>query len=90
MLALKLIAELRARRPAIPLVVTTTTTTGHALAEQREPKDVIVVYAPLDFPPFVRRAFEAIRPARFALVEAEVWPNWMAAAARRKRARGIW
>jgi 3-deoxy-D-manno-octulosonic-acid transferase len=62
--------------------VTTTTTTGHALAEQRAPKDVVVVYAPLDLPPFVRRAFKAIRPARIALVEAEVWPNWMAAAAR--------
>ncbi len=83
MLALKLIAALRARQPGLPIVVTTTTTTGHALAEQRLPKDVTVVYAPLDFPPFVRRAFNAIRPARIALVEAEVWPNWMAEAARR-------
>jgi 3-deoxy-D-manno-octulosonic-acid transferase len=83
MLALKLIAALRARQPDLPIVVTTTTTTGHALAEKRLPKDVTAVYAPLDFPPFVRRAFNVIQPARIALVEAEVWPNWMAEAERR-------
>jgi hypothetical protein len=32
----------------------------------------------------VRHAFEVIQPARIALVEAEVWPNWMAVAVRRK------
>lgn len=83
MLGLKLIASLRALRPALPIVVTTTTTTGHALAEERVPKNVVVLYAPLDFPPFVRAAFDAIQPARIALVEAEVWPNWMATARRR-------
>lgn len=83
MLALKLIAALRRIRPRLPIIVTTTTTTGRALADQRVPPDVVVLYAPLDFPPFVRGAFEAIRPARIALVEAEVWPNWMAAASRR-------
>ena len=83
MLALKLIAALRRIRPGLPIVVTTTTTTGRALADQRVPPDVVVLYAPLDFPPFVRGAFAAIQPARIALVEAEVWPNWMAAASRR-------
>jgi 3-deoxy-D-manno-octulosonic-acid transferase len=83
MLAMKLIASLRTLRPDLPIVLTTTTTTGHALAEQQAPKDVVVIYAPLDFPPFVSRAFAAIRPARIVLIEAEVWPNWMAAAARR-------
>lgn len=84
MLALKLVAALRRLRPALPVVLTTTTTTGRALAEQRVPADVVVLYAPLDFPPFVRAAFDAIRPARIALVEAEVWPNWMSAAAKRE------
>ena len=83
MLALKVIVELRRIRPKLPVILTTTTTTGRALADQRVPTDVVVLYTPLDFPPFVRRAFDAIRPAHIALVEAEVWPNWMAAAARR-------
>ncbi len=83
MLALKLIAALRRTRPGLPIILTTTTTTGRALADQRVPPEVVVLYAPLDFPPFVRGAFDAIRPVRIALVEAEVWPNWMAAAARR-------
>ena len=83
MLALKIIAALRRIRPKLPVILTTTTTTGRSLADQRVPTDVVVLYTPLDFPPFVRRAFDAIRPARITLVEAEVWPNWMAAAARR-------
>jgi len=84
MLALKLITALRMLRTDLPIIVTTTTSTGRALAVERAPKDVVVLYAPLDIPSFVRRAFDLIRPARIALVEAEVWPNWMAVAARRQ------
>jgi 3-deoxy-D-manno-octulosonic-acid transferase len=84
MLALKLIAALRTLRADLPIIVTTTTSTGRALAVERAPTDVVVLYAPLDIPSFVRRAFDFIRPARIALVEAEVWPNWMAVAARRQ------
>ncbi len=83
LVALKLVAALRARQPGLPLVVTTTTTTGRALAEERLPPDVPVCYAPVDFPPVVRRAFDAFSPARLVLVEAEAWPNWLAAARRR-------
>lgn len=83
-LAAKLVAALRAARPGLPLIVTTTTVTGRALAAERLPTDVVLLYAPLDGAWIVRRAFEAIRPAVLGLIEAEVWPNWMAAA--RKRA----
>lgn len=82
--ALKLIGALRAARPGLPLVVTTTTVTGRALAQERLPADAVLLYAPLDANWIVRRAFDAIRPALLVLTEAEVWPNWMAQAQRRR------
>ncbi|MBS0661276.1 MAG: 3-deoxy-D-manno-octulosonic acid transferase [Verrucomicrobia bacterium] len=75
--ALKLVAALRAARPNLPLIVTTTTVTGRALAQERLPADAVLLYAPLDATWIVRRAFAAIRPALLALTEAEAWPNWL-------------
>jgi 3-deoxy-D-manno-octulosonic-acid transferase len=43
-----------------------------------------VLYAPLDFWPIMRRAFRVIAPQRIILIEAEVWPNLVAEARRRK------
>jgi 3-deoxy-D-manno-octulosonic-acid transferase len=43
-----------------------------------------VLYAPLDFWPIMRRAFRVIAPQRIILIEAEVWPNLVAEAQRRK------
>ncbi len=83
LVALKLAAALRARAPAVPLIFSTTTVTGRALAEERAPAGAVVLYAPLDVFWVVPRAFAAIRPARLALVEAEVWPNWLHQAGRR-------
>ena len=83
-IALKLATKLRELDPAFRCVLTTTTTTGFAVA-QKEPRDWLqVLYNPLDFLPIVRRAFAVIRPSRIILVEAEVWPN-LAAEARRRR-----
>ncbi len=84
MIALKLAAELKMREPALRIVLTTTTTTGRALALQQAPPWAEVLYTPLDFWPIMRRAFAVIRPSRIVLVEAEVWPNLTAIAYRRK------
>jgi 3-deoxy-D-manno-octulosonic-acid transferase len=65
-------------------VLTTTTTTGFALARKTAPPWIEVMYTPLDYWPIMRRAFSVIRPARIVLVEAEVWPNLAAAAHARR------
>jgi 3-deoxy-D-manno-octulosonic-acid transferase len=75
LVATKAIHALRVLRPEIPVVLSTTTTTGHAVARSEVPADVPVIYNPIDLPGAVRRAFDAIRPGRLILVEAEVWPN---------------
>ncbi len=70
-IALKLANALRALEPDLHCVLTTTTTTGFALANQNAR-------------PIMRRAFSAIRPARIVLVEAEIWPNLAAEAHTRR------
>jgi len=79
-IALKLANALRALEPDLHCVLTTTTTTGFALARKTAPPWIEVMYTPLDYWPIMRRAFSVIRPARIVLVEAEVWPNLAAAA----------
>ncbi len=61
MAAVPLARALRARRSEIPLLVSTTTETGRAVAEQRLPAARFVFF-PLDFGWAVRRALGRLRP----------------------------
>ena len=83
-IALKLASALRGCEPNLHCVLTTTTTTGFALAHRTAPPWIEVSYTPLDYWPIMRRAFSVIRPARIVLIEAEVWPNLAAAAHARR------
>src|SRR5437773_4822392 len=82
--ALKLANALRRLEPDLRCVLTTTTTTGFALARKNAPRWIEVMYTPLDYLTMMRRAFSVIRPARILLVEAEVWPNLVAFAHARR------
>ena len=79
-IALKLAIALRALEPDLHCALTTTTTTGFALANKNAPSWIEVMYSPLDYWPIMRRALAIIRPARILLIEAEVWPNLAAMA----------
>jgi 3-deoxy-D-manno-octulosonic-acid transferase len=83
-IALKLANALRALEPDLHCILTTTTTTGFALAKKNAPPWIEVIYTPLDYWPIMRRAFSVIRPTRIILVEAEVWPNLVAFAHERQ------
>src|SRR5438477_3251943 len=82
--ALKLMHELHVRQPDLRCVLTTTTTTGYALARRLVPPWIDLLYSPLDFWPVMRRAFRLINPKGIVLIEAEVWPNLVAEASRRR------
>ncbi|MEM7204398.1 MAG: 3-deoxy-D-manno-octulosonic acid transferase [Planctomycetota bacterium] len=73
-----LIERLRTAYPEAEIVLSATTPTGHALAE-RVHADLRVIFYPLDFGPFPRRALARVRPACVLLVELEVWPNFLRA-----------
>ncbi|HEV3243479.1 MAG TPA: 3-deoxy-D-manno-octulosonic acid transferase [Chthoniobacterales bacterium] len=79
-IALKLARQIRILKPDLHCVLTTTTTTGFAFANQNAPEWMEVMYSPLDFWPIMRRAFATISPKAIILVEAEVWPNLVAEA----------
>ncbi len=60
-----------------------TTATGRAVAEKNWGAENVFYY-PLDFSAAVKRAFDHIRPSLVVLMELEIWPNFLAEAARRR------
>ena len=76
-----LVREMARRRPNWEVVISTTTTTGLAVARRTYP-DLVTFYAPLDFSWATRRAVARVRPTVLALVELELWPNLIRAAKR--------
>jgi 3-deoxy-D-manno-octulosonic-acid transferase len=85
LIAMKLIRRLRERDPQRRFVLSTTTSTGFALANEQRCDWLEPIYNPLDFFWFTRKALDLIRPDAIVLIEAEVWPNLVCQA----RYRGI-
>ena len=75
LIALKLVDALREKEPGLPLILSTTTTTGYKLACDRAGTRVEVVYTPIDLRGAVRRAFEALNPGQIVIVDGGLWPN---------------
>ncbi len=73
--ALDLIRKLRERQERLPLALSTTTSTGRALAARGLPPDVPLFYYPLDSRLCFGAAHRLLRPRALILVEAELWPN---------------
>jgi len=70
-----LVAALKERFPSRPVFLSTTTLTGHAVAEKSVRAADGLFFAPFDWPGPVRRALTALHPALLVLVETEIWPN---------------
>ena len=69
--------QLKERYPNRPLVVSTTTITGQALAKERMPFADAVLYFPLDWAFCVKKALAAVKPAIVIVLETEIWPNFL-------------
>ncbi len=80
---LRLIAELRRRQPGLHCVLSTTTSTGHAVAQRQLAAGDVLIYFPLDFPLITRRVLRLIQPRALLLIENELWPNLVRGARRR-------
>ncbi len=72
--ATPLIKSIKQQFPDIPIVVTTTTSTG---GEQIAKLGDLVEhrYMPLDFGFAIKRFIAAIRPTQLLIIETELWPN---------------
>ena len=76
--------KLKTAYPNRPLIISTTTQTGQALARERVKAADAVIYFPFDWAFCVRRALDAVKPALVIILETEIWPNFLREADRRK------
>ncbi len=72
-----LYASLREARPEIPVVVSTVTVTGQALARKEFPQAAAIIYFPFDWDFCVRRFLARLDPRAVVLLETELWPNFL-------------
>jgi 3-deoxy-D-manno-octulosonic-acid transferase len=70
------IATLRQKFPSHRVLVSTTTSTGQKLAQQRFGAEN-AFYFPLDFAFAIRPYLEALRPELVVVAETEFWPNFL-------------
>jgi 3-deoxy-D-manno-octulosonic-acid transferase len=77
--------RLKETYPKRPLIVSTTTQTGNALAKERLPFADAIIYFPFDWAFCVRKFLDAVRPALIIILETEIWPNFL----RESRSRNI-
>jgi 3-deoxy-D-manno-octulosonic-acid transferase len=76
--------RLKQTYPNRPLIISTTTQTGHALACERMPFADAIIYFPLDWAFCARRALDAVCPSIVLVLETEIWPNFLRETRRRK------
>lgn len=80
--AAPLVAALQEALPEVPVLLTASTTTGHALAQKKFGEEQ-VAWFPFDTPAAVRAFYDAVQPRLLVLIETELWPNVIAEAKRR-------
>lgn len=71
------IDELKKNLPDYEIVLSATTDTGIEGARKLYGSELKVFYFPLDFSPFVHRAFKNLKPDICLLMELEIWPNFI-------------
>lgn len=75
--AAPIVASLKQKRPDAEIIFSTSTETGQEIA-RRLIKDVSAfIYFPLDIPCVVRKMIRQVNPGVFAMVETELWPNFL-------------
>lgn len=78
MAARPILRAIRERSPEAEIVLSVTTSSGYQAA-QDGPKELFdyVIYAPIDVPRFVLNAMARVRPQVLAIMETELWMNWL-------------
>ncbi|MEN0037155.1 MAG: lipid IV(A) 3-deoxy-D-manno-octulosonic acid transferase [Cellvibrio sp.] len=80
--ALPMIRRLMADE-GLQLVITTTTPTGSERVRATLGDSVFHVYAPYDLPDALARFIKRVKPSLYLVMETELWPNTLAACARK-------
>lgn len=81
MMGLHLARTILSENPAARILLSTTTSTGYAIAREQIARDHLgfeLIYYPIDWLPGVRRTLRLLRPAQLVMVDKELWPNMVA------------
>lgn len=84
-IALKFCTEFHDRNPEARFLLSTTTPTGLAIASKAASEWLEAIPNPIDLPVLTSRLVRFLDPSALLMVEADLWPNRIAAA----KARGI-
>ena len=81
-MAIRLLDELKRQFPDLRAVISTTTSTGYALGQQRREDRpwLEIIYSPIDFYPIVNACWDRIRPHEVILIDSDLWPSFLAVA----------
>ena len=81
-MAIRLLDELKRQFPDLRAVISTTTSTGYALGQQRREDRpwLEIIYSPIDFYPIVHACWDRIRPHEVILIDSDLWPSFLAVA----------
>ncbi len=83
MIALKFIREW-SKTHSEPVVLSTSTATGHEIARKAALPGLRPLYSPLDVPGLSGRCLSRFKPKAVVLIEAELWPNFAEVCHRRR------
>jgi 3-deoxy-D-manno-octulosonic-acid transferase len=78
-IALKFASEFHHRNPESRFLISTTTSTGLAILEGSASDWLEPIANPIDFPIITSRLIRQLRPTALLMVEADLWPNRIAA-----------
>jgi 3-deoxy-D-manno-octulosonic-acid transferase len=81
--ALPLLTELKRAFPGQPVLLSTATATGKAVAERSAQLIDRIIFFPFDYPPCARLFLSRIQPRAFIALETELWPNFLRELTRR-------
>ena len=73
-LAIDFIKSWRVKSPELSFVISTTTTTGQELAQNKLGEICKVIFCPIDYFLMIRRTLSLIKPEVLVIFETEIWP----------------
>lgn len=77
MASIPLVQRIKREFPHIPILFSTVTATGNAMALSRIKELTHLVYFPFDYPFIVKKVIEMANPLAFITTETEIWPNFI-------------
>ncbi len=77
--AAPIVASLKAKRPDVEIIFSTSTETGQEMAHRLIQGAAAFIYFPLDIPYVVHKSIKQVNPNAFVMIETELWPNFLKA-----------